>query len=90
MKDILVLSLIATAKTVSAFDFLLERGRLTESKVIEIPFYKKSDEDGFYTRYFINMTFGTYPENVTTDKWKSHGAMQITTMDDRYEMFVAE
>ena len=35
------------------------------------------------------MTFGTYPDNIT-EKWKSRGAVQLTTMDDRYELFVVE
>jgi hypothetical protein len=30
-------------------------------ETIEIPLYTKKDDDGLFTRYFINMTFGTYP-----------------------------
>ena len=81
---------IAKALVLQAlFISVIEKSVCGRPSPITVPIFSKRDDDSIYRRYFINMTFGTYPA-TKWQEWKSHGAIQITTMDDRSELFVAE
>jgi len=52
---------IFLALSVFVLSFLTPMQISCAAQAIEIPFNTKKDDDGLFTRYFINMTFGTYP-----------------------------
>lgn len=52
---------IFLAFSVFVLSFLTPLQVSCAGQAIEIPFHTNKDDDGLFIRYFINMTFGTYP-----------------------------